>query len=319
MLALESRGVDATALLATVGLSRETLADPTRRHGLAVTRKLWELAVQATNDPAFGLEVARHTTYLTFHALGISLGTSATLLEALERIVRFFAIVTDGADLALDVEPKTVRLSIHLRDAEGTAPEAVDAFMAATVRLCRTLRGRTFDPLAVEMRRAEPDDPAPYARYFRVPVRFGAPLDAFTFDRAPCEVRLLTANAELARTGDAVAADHLARLQQDRLGPRVRRSIAEELPQGEPSPEVIARRLGLSLRTLQRTLQEEGTSFLDLLDETREELARSYLDEDRYSVSDITYLLGFSGVSNFSRAFKRWTGKSPRAYRAERA
>jgi AraC-like DNA-binding protein len=77
--------------------------------------------------------------------------------------------------------------------------------------------------------------------------------------------------------------------------------------------------LGLSLRSLQRTLAAEGTTFGALLDQTREVLARSYLDEGRYSVSDITYLLGFAGVSNFSRAFKRWTGESPRAYRSNRA
>lgn len=311
--------MDTQLLLDAAGLTRDALADTNRRHPLDVTARLWRLSVDATRDPAFGLEVARHTTYLTFHALGISLGTSATLLEALQRIVRFFAIVTDGADLALDVESERVRLGIHLRDSKATADEAVDAFMAVTVRLCRTLCGRAFNPLTVEMRREAPPDPAPYARYFRVPVRFGVPLDGFTFDRRACETRLLTANPELARAGDAVAADHLARLKLERIAPRVRQSIIEELPQGEPSPEVIARRLGQSLRTLQRTLADEGTTFVKLLDETRETLARGYLEENRYSVSDITYLLGFAGVSNFSRAFKRWTGESPKAYRGARA
>jgi AraC-like DNA-binding protein len=313
--ALRSRKVNADALLAEVGLSIEALADPNRRHPVDVTKRLWRLSVQATRDPAFGIEVARHTTYQTFHALGFSLATSTTLREALERIVRFFAIVTDAADIALHVEPERLRLTVHLRPSADPADEAVDAFVAATVRLCRTLCGRMFSPLAVELRRAPPADPSPFARYFRLPVTFGAPLDALTFDRVSAEARLLTANAEIARANDAVAAEYLARLSASRLTPRVRSAIVEQLPQGEPDPSVVARRVGMSLRTLQRRLSEEGTSFQTLLDETRESLARGYLDEGRYSVSEITYLLGFAGVSNFSRAFKRWTGQSPSSYR----
>jgi AraC-like DNA-binding protein len=294
------------------------LADPNRRHPLEVTTRLWRLSVDATSDPAFGIEVARHTSYQTFHALGFSLATSATLREALERIVRFFAIVTDAADMRLEDDPAGVRFTVHLRESADPADEAVDAFVAAAVRLCRTLVGRSFSPLAVELRRAAPSDPAPYRRYFRVPVTFGAPLDALMLERGAIETRLLTANPEIARANDAVIADHLARLESSRLAPRVRQAIEEQLPQGEPDPEAIARRLAVSLRSLQRRLAEEGTSFVALLDETRSALARGYLDEDRYSVSEITYLLGFAGVSAFSHAFKRWTGSSPSAYRRRR-
>jgi len=313
--ALRSRGVDAEALLAQVGLSLEALADPNRRHAIDVTTRLWRRSVEATADPAFGIEVARQTTFPTFHALGFSLATSGTLLEGLERVVRFFAIVTDAADIRLEMESQQVRLSAHLRRGAEPADEAVDAFVAATVRLCRTLRGRAFNPLRVELRRKAPEDPAPFLRYFRVPVEFGAPLDALTFDRADAEARLLTGNPEIARANDAVAADHLARLQKTRLAPRVRQAIVDQLPQGEPDPADVARRLGVSLRSMQRKLADEGLSFLSLLDDTRATLARGYLDEGRYSVSEITYLLGFAGVSAFSRAFKRWTGMSPSAYR----
>jgi AraC-like DNA-binding protein len=313
--ALRSRGVDAEALLARVGLSTDALADPGRRHPLEVTTRLWRLAIEATGDPAFGIEVARHTGYQTFHALGFSVATSATLREALERIARYFAIVSDAADVRLDPDGARLRLSVHLRPSADPADEAVDAFVAATVRLCRTLCGRDFNPQSVELRRRAPADPAPFLRYFRVAPVFGAPLDALTFDRRAAEGRLPTANPELARANDAVAADYLARLRDARLTPRARRVLEEQLPLGEPDPADVARRLGVSLRSLQRKLAEEGTSFQALLDDTRATLARSYLDEGRYSVSEITFLLGFGGMSSFSRAFKRWTGVSPSAYR----
>jgi AraC-like DNA-binding protein len=313
--ALRSRGVDAEGLLAQVGLSVDALADGNRRHPLDVTTRLWRLAVEATGDPAFGIEVARHSTFQSFHALGYSVVTSASLREGLERIARFFAIVSDAAEVQLHVEPERLRLTVHLRRSAAPADEAVDALVAAAVRLCRTLSGRAFSPLAVEMRRAPPADPAPYARYFRVPVTFGAALDALTFDRASAEAHLATANPAVARAVDAVAADYVARLRDSHLAPRVRDAITKELPQGPPDPALVARRLAMSLRSMQRKLAEEGTSFQLLLDEVRAGLARGYLDEGSYSVSEVTYLLGFAGISSFSRAFKRWTGVSPTDYR----
>jgi AraC-like DNA-binding protein len=316
--ALRSSGVNPEPLLAQAGLSLSALADPSRRHSLDVTTRLWRLAVDATGDPAFGIAVARHTNYGTFHALGFSLATSGTLREALERIQRFFALVTDAADVRLRDEASGVRLTVHLRDSADPADEAVDAFVAATLRLCRALSGREFVPLAVELRRPAPKDLTPFNRYFRVPVTFGAPLDALMLDRASTEARLLTANAEIARANDAVAADHVARLESSRIALRVRHAIADGLPHGEPDAGVIARRLGVSLRTLQRKLAEEGTTFASLVDDTRRALGRGYVEDGRHSVSEIAYLLGFSGVSSFSHAFKRWTGLSPSAYRETR-
>jgi AraC-like DNA-binding protein len=217
--------------------------------------------------------------------------------------------------MRLEDVPEAVRFTVHLRDSADPADEAVDAFIAVAVRLCRTLAGRSFSPLGVELRRAAPKDPAPFLRYFRVMPTFGAPLDVLTLDRPMLDARLLTANAEVARANDAVIADHLARLEAARIGPRVRQAIDELLPQGEPDSVTIARRVGMSQRSLQRKLAEEGTSFAGLLDETRRTLALNYLDEGRYTVSEITYLLGFANVSGFSRAFKRWTGVSPSAHR----
>ena len=93
-------------------------------------------------------------------------------------------------------------------------------------------------------------------------------------------------------------------------------ALVESLPNGEPSEERAAKALGVSLRTLQRQLREEDVTYRSVLNDLREELARSYLAEDTYSVTEVTFLLGFASTSSFSRAFKRWTGSSPRLHRA---
>ena len=95
----------------------------------------------------------------------------------------------------------------------------------------------------------------------------------------------------------------------------MRRHVLERLPSGAPTQAEIARRLAVSTRTLHRRLAQAGTSFEELLDETRRELAIGYLQRTEYSIADVAYLLGFAQVSSFDRAFRRWTGRSPRESR----
>ncbi len=316
--ALESRGVDADELFREAGLDVSALSNPLARYPLAATTRLWRLAVEATGDPAFGLEVARHTRPTYFHALGFSLAASGSLTEAFERIVRYFRLVSDAADMALEPLDGAYRFSVRLVDPEQRpADEAVDAFLALAVRVCRVLRDRTFNPLSVSLRRPAPPNPAPFQRYFRVPVEFGQEEDVLVFDRASFDARLGGGNEELARMNDQVVASHLATLGEGRLSPRLHHLLVEHLPHGEPNEADLAARLGTSLRNLQRRLADEGTSYKDVLDDTRRELARSYLSEGTHSVSEIAYLLGFLAASSFTRAFRRWEGMSPTEFQAK--
>ena len=165
------------------------------------------------------------------------------------------------------------------------------------------------------MRRPAPPDPAPFDRCFRAPITFGAERDAITLDRAACDRRLKGANPELARANDLIAAEAIQRWDQSRVADRVRVLLINRLPTGAPSPTETARALGTSTRALQRRLALEGTSYARLVDDTRRELAAAYLREARYSITDIAYLLGFSGTASFTRAFRRWTGEAPSGYR----
>jgi len=316
--ALESRGIDGVELFHKAGLDVSALADPLARYPLAATTRLWRLAIEATRDPAFGIEVARHARPTYFHALGFSLAASGSLAEAFERIVRYFRLVSDAAEMTLDALEHTYRFRVHLVDPEQRpADEAVDAFVALAVRVCRVLRDRTYNPLAVSLRRSAPPDETPFRRYFRVPVVFGAQADVLEFDKLSFEARLGSGNAELARLNDQVVVSHLATLGADRFSRKLQLLLVEHLPSGEPNETDLASRMGTSLRNLQRRLAEEGTSYKEVLDDTRRQLARSYLAENRHSISEVAYLLGFSAASSFTRAFRRWEGVSPREFQAK--
>ena len=316
---LDAAGADSARLFSEAGLDLAALDDPNARYSVEGTTRLWRLAVAATGDEALGLTVARHVNQTTFHALGYSLIASTTLREAFERMLRYFRLVTDAADLEFGLDGERYRFAI-CTPAQGAQPaaEAVDAFALLVVRLCRGLYRREFSPLAVSLQRPVPGNLAAFERAFRAPLRFAADQNALWFAREVFEQRLEGANPELARQNDEVAVRYLAQMQKQNLRARVHAALIEQLPLGEPSQEKIAELLHLSLRSFQRKLAEEGGSYTELLNDTRRDLALSYIRDPGYSIGEITYLLGFSDASSFNRAFKRWTGQAPSVYRGVR-
>jgi len=314
--ALEAHGLDPAGLARQAGIDPAGLG-PDARVPRAALNRLWELAVEATGDAAFGLEASRHVAQTTFHALGYAVAASVTLREALERTIRYRRLIGDVLDLQLVDAGDRYRFEISVSEEAGVPFQAVDAIAATCVRQARLLHApRRCDPLAVHFAHAEPANRDVYTRVFRAPVHFNAARNGLEYSRADLDDRLPAGNAELARGNDEVLTRYLARLESARLGSRVQEALFATLPDGAPSKSAIARRLGMSARNLQRHLAAEGTSFSELLNEARGNLARNYVEEGRLSVTEIAFILGFADTSTFSRAFKRWTGLSPRDYAA---
>jgi AraC-like DNA-binding protein len=314
--ALAARGLDTAPIAARAGIDPAALGPDARVPREALDR-LWALAVEASGDPAFGLEVSRYPAQTTFHALGYAVLASTTLREAFERIIRYRRLIGDVIELRLVEAGDRWRFEIDVSRHAGVPLQAVDAVAAICARQARALHApRPCDPLAVEFARPAPADAAPYSRLFRAPVRFAAAANALEYARADLDAPLPAGNAELARGNDEVLVRYLARLEQSRLASRVQQALLDAMPDGAPSKAAVARTHGMSARNLQRRLAEEGTSFSALLADARVSLARTYVDEGRLSVTEIAFVLGFADTSAFSRAFKRWTGLSPRAYAA---
>ncbi len=311
--ALDARGLDGAAIAARAGIDAGTLADANGRVPRAALTRLWKLAVEETGEPAFALEAARHTMQTTFHALGYAVLASATLREAIERILRHRRVIGEIFRLAIEDRADRCRVVLDVSAGRGAVPpEAVDASIAVMVRQARLLHGgRDVRPLRVGLQRAQPADPAPYERTLRCPVEFGAAVNFLEFSREDFDRRVPAANAELARQNDEVVVRYLARLDQQGVLAKTREALLDSLPSGAPTKAAIARRLGTSPRSLQRLLAGEGTSFKDLLAEARLALAKSYLEEGRLPVTEIAFVLGFADTSAFSRAFRRWTGVAP--------
>lgn len=312
--ALESYGCDGRALFAQADLDPDKLQDPNARYPFTSLTRLWKLAADATQDPCIGLAAARFWHPTTFHALGYSWLASQNLKDAMMRMTRYSAIVTDSVRLTLTEAAEGFQFTLHPRF-EPPADEAMDAGMAIVLGMCRTSYGSTFNPLRVTMQRDTPANVEAFSQVFRAPIQFSAPENMLILSKADLTAPLPTANAELARANDRVITDYLARFTHDSTKIRVQAKLLEQLSSGRATQESVAKALAMSPRTLQRNLKQEGTSYKQLLDEMRRELASQYIKESRLSVNEITFMLGFSEPANFSRAFKRWTGTSPSEYR----
>jgi AraC-like DNA-binding protein len=316
--ALESYELEPAALFTRAGLDTSRLEDPNARYRYEPVRRLWELAVAETGDPCFGLTAAQHWHPSNFHGLGYAWLASGSLKDALERLIRYFRIVTtDPEELRLVQHAEEYEFRVDTSKVQYRALDVeYDLLLALLMDACRISAGEAFAARRVSLQRTRPSCADRFEAFFGAEVRYGADANSVYFDRLALERQLPTGNLELARANETVVQTYLAHLDRSDVVMRVKVALLEHLPSGHVSEEEIAQGLHLSLRTLQRKLRDEGTSYKELLDETRRELATEYIKNPHVSISEITYLLGFSEPSNFSRAFKRWTGSSPSAFRA---
>jgi AraC-like DNA-binding protein len=310
-------GQDPSAVFREAGIDPSRLDVSGARYPYSAMQKLWAACIAATGDPCFGLAVGRNIRPTTFHALGFSWVSSRTLLESLQRLCRYAKLLTTAptaisltkADDIWTLEDK----AIGGRERE-VHPASVDAFFLAIIGLCRQASNAHFRPLQVNLRYRDQALIETYVNAFEAPVKFDADSPSMCFDAAVLEAPLPGDNLELALTHDRIAEDYITALDPTNVTTHVRKLLVELLPSGETSQQLIARQLNRSLSTLQRQLSMEGTNYREIREQTRQELAVKYVHEGRYSLSQIAYLLGFSDQSNFSRAFRRWTGHSPGHY-----
>jgi AraC-like DNA-binding protein len=318
--AVSAAGGDAAAYLGRLGLAQETLADVEARVSVRVTARAWELAAERSGDPDFGLHLVQRVPAGTFDLVEYAMRSSATYGVALEQMARYYRLLEDAAEIVVERDGARAQVVHRLVDPRWTAPRhGVEAAVASWVLRARRLVGDAFTLRAVWFRHAAPADTSAHERLFRAPLRFGAADSGIAFDRRWLDVPQPTADAGLRAILDRQADALLARVPAaSGLVERARRAVVQALPDGQLGVAAIARRLGTSGRSLQRGLAAEDTSFQDLLAMVRRHLAIGYLENGQMTVAEIAFALGFSEASAFQRAFRRWTGKTPQAYRLAR-
>jgi AraC-like DNA-binding protein len=309
-------GVDPDALSRAAGVDASVLADPDGRVPRSVEARCWLEAARLTGDDCFGLHLSETLPVDGLGPIGFAVRSSATVGDAYERVIRYLRLLAQGPVLRLSQEGAAARLW-HVPP-EGFSPprHAVEFLIANLVVLVRHGVSPDFAPRAVRFRHAAPASTAEHRRLLGPTVEFEAEQDELVIDRAVLSARQIHAEPALSEILDQHLSALAAALPPDgSFLERARAALAAEVGRREPTLESIAGRLRMSPRSLQRRLQQEGTSLTALLDRVRQDLAVYHLGESRESIAEVAFLLGFSEVSTFHRAFKRWTGVTPAAYR----
>jgi AraC-like DNA-binding protein len=313
---LERDGIDPEQVFREVGLDPDHVRDPRARYADTKTRAAWQIAARLIDNPCFGLLAAEVWRPTDFHALGYAFLSSQTLQTAIERVVRYNTVVDSVIRFEATLGDNQLRLTYRIMDPAITEVSALqDGRLAVVFGLCREAYGDGFSPAEVSVTHRAPSCRADYYGLFRCPVHFDAPQPEIVLDRALVEAPLPAASRELAVANDAILADYLRTLQHSDIVSRVKTAMIEHLPSGAPSAETVAKDLFISARTLHRRLADAQTSFSETLEVVRRELAEKYIADPTRSLSEISFLLGFSEQPAFSRAFRRWTGQSPSAAR----
>jgi len=313
----EALGLDVPALFRDAGLDIAQLEAREARFTPEKISALWELAVLRSGNPDVGLALPEVVHPASFDMVVHLMMTCPNLLTGIERLLRYIRIVSDAADMSLHGEAGGYGLTITLEGGGRPVPRARIEFVLVTIfNILRWLSGRNLRPLAVDFPYPAPADLEPYRHAFNCPLRFDAQVHQIHFSQADLTAPLPMANSELAALHDRMAGEYLTRLDRAKISSRVRELIIPRFPDGDPLRADIARAMCLSERTLQRRLQEEGTSFNELVDDTRRELADQYLRDSRLILAQVAYLLGFADQSTFFRACKRWFDTSPGEYRS---
>jgi AraC-like DNA-binding protein len=312
-----AQGVDAERLLGAVGVSPAVLDDVRGWVSVEVMARAWQFASELSGDADFGLHAAESTPPGTYGALEYATMSSTSLVDALGRAVRYYKALGSLGDPAFVERAGLVHVALAPR-CEMTPDAArhfVEHFFALLVTRGRLLTGGGMKLLRATFVHAAPASISEHERIFGAPLEFGATANEMVAESDGLSVPLRSSNPELLEPLERAAATILERRLED-VVVRTRAVVPEVLRTGEPGLSGVARRLGVSARTLQRRLGEQGTSYALIVDEVRRELAQREVALGTRSFGEIAFLLGFSQASAFDRAFRRWTGCTPSAYRS---
>lgn len=313
-LVLEELSPPAAESLRRAGLPPQTLREPGTQLTIDDYFALWEAIEARADDPTLGLRLGAHyPEHVLEPALLACLG-SRDLGEALDRLARYKSTLSPET-LTLARHGSRVEVRYHWPTADRPPPPIlVDAELSFLLHLARRATRQPLQGSRVDLTRPA-GDPSPYASVLGVPVRLGARTGTLSVPASDLTLPFATFNPSLLAVLDpwlqaepSVGADPVG---------SVRHVLVRQLIDGELSLRHVASELGLSARTLQRQLRDAGTSFAEVLRDTRRDRAMFYLRRSELSLSEISFLLGFEVPSSFFRAFARWTGQTPRAFRED--
>ena len=282
-----------------------------RRISFAEYSAMIERAVELIGDPALGVRSARffHPSYLG--ALGHAWMASACLRTALHRVARFRRMFNEQVQLEVQESPGLVRLVYWMQQPIGVPDVLGDAHVANLLQLCRFNFGPALEPVEITLTLTEPLDPAPWVEHYGPVVRFGQRENSLSISAGDADTVLTGSNPELVELHEQMIERYLMTLDRDNIVDRIRLELINQLPSGRVTEDDLAEQLHMSKRTLHRKLRENQETFRSVLEQVRKNLAKRYIRDPEFSITEVAFLLGYNDTSAFSRAFRSWFDRTP--------
>ena len=315
---LRRRRLPVDKLLKEVGLQKADLANPEARVPYAAAIMLIERAASLAGDPSYGLRLGASRDINERGLIGFLILNSPTLMDAMINLQRFHKVVREDGEFEIGRIGAWVALRFREADPALRGLRQNADFMAATlVRACRDLTREAICPVRAEFIHAEPAETVEYAEILGCPVKFNAEWTSLIYAEEATRLPVQGADAKLLPILELACQKVLGPMTpkgQD-LARKIRQLIIERLPTGSANFDAIADVLKMSSKTLERRLAERGQSFSALLDATRYETVKHYLEETDMRLSQVAYMTGYTEPAALVRAFKRWTGETPMKFR----
>ena len=314
---LRQAGINLDPILAGAGLTTEAVQDRTRRLDASAQIRVLELAAAGMQDDCFGFHLAMDFELGEIGLLYHVVASSERLADALQNAARYCAINNEGVRLRVSLASTFAIGLEYLKIDRASDRHHIEFWLITLVRVCRTVTRGRLAPSQIKLRHFRPGTPPDVRAYLGCDIDFAADGDEIFFPAPIGELPVVGADHYLNRLLLGYANEALIdnASQRASIRSRVEGQIAQLLPHGHANASEIARRLGMSRRTLSRALSSEGAAFSDVLERLRQELAKRYLRERALPISEIAWLLGYSEISSFTHAFARWTGSTPKAFR----
>jgi AraC-like DNA-binding protein len=276
---------------------------------------LWKAIGEVSDDPGIGLQLGAEPRFERFDPPQIAAACSRNFRDALNRIARC-KILTCPEEIRVQSQGDEATVVFAFLKEENAEPDAlVDICLSWTLAIGRRGTDGQIKPLRVELIR-DPKNEELLQRHYDCPIQFRSLRNAIVFRAADLDLPFITCNEELVKILDHQVESVLqAHLTAQSVSAQVRQALRHSIAGNRPSREEVAKHLHLSLRTLQRRLQEAGVTFQELVQETRSTLARQYLTDQKLELSEVAFLVGYEDPNSFIRAFLDWDGTSPGAWR----
>ncbi|MCC7385750.1 MAG: AraC family transcriptional regulator [Deltaproteobacteria bacterium] len=313
------RGISEAEIAEAAGTTSEALRDPEGYLPAPVWKAVLAEVERRTGDPWAGMHSAEIVQFGTYGVVDYVVASSPSVRDGFRSFARYFSVL--NAATAMVIDETDEGLWVERQNADPTLPRHAAEFGLATtfLRFSR-FTAEPWTPVRVELRSPIPADDSEYRRIFRSPVRFARGRDAFLVAKDVLDRPMANPDPALHALMEQHGRWLLGRLPKERpFLATVADKLRSQLSTGDVTITALAAALHLSERTLQRRLADEGTTFRELLDRVRADLARSYLSSPEMSIGEVAFMLGFSETSTFHRAFRQWTGQTPGMFRTAQA